>query len=168
MEGLTDADHTHIKIFFKDCEIVLQVENVILFIDMWKLIINTWEIIIKIKYYHKYWGMINFYSWGILQKPSVYGFTRIEETSELNEDFIKRCYVDSDQQKFPEVDVQYFEKLHNLCNDLKFLPDRMKIEKFEKLVANSHNKKESVIHIRNWMEALNYGLFFNKVGSYNH
>ena len=39
---------------------------------------------------------------------------------------------------FYEVDIQYLEKLHELHNDLPFLPDRMKIEKFEKLVANLH------------------------------
>ena len=29
-----------------------------------------------------------------------------------------------------------------------FVPERMKIEKLEKLVANLHNKAEYVIHIR--------------------
>ena len=44
---------------------------------------------------------------------------------------------------FPEVDVQYL-KLHD---DLPFLPKRMKIQKFEKLVASLHDKTEYVIHI---------------------
>ena len=34
----------------------------------------------------------------------------------------------------------------------------MKIEKVEKLVANLHNKKEYVLHIRNSKQALNHGL----------
>ena len=34
----------------------------------------------------------------------------------------------------------------------------MKIEKVEKLVANLHNKKEYVLHIRNLKQALNHGL----------
>ena len=38
---------------------------------------------------------------------------------------------------FFEVDVQYLDKLHDLQNDL---PERMKIEKVEKLVANLHDK----------------------------
>ena len=37
---------------------------------------------------------------------------------------------------FLEVDDQDPEKLHELHNDLTFLPERMKIVKFVKLVAN--------------------------------
>ena len=48
-----------------------------------------------------------------------------------------------------EDDVQYPENLHNLHNDLPFLPERMKIENVEKLLANLHDKTEYVIHIRN-------------------
>ena len=36
-----------------------------------------------------------------------------------------------------------------MYNDLPFLPKRMKIEKFEKHVANLHDKVEYVIDIRN-------------------
>ena len=41
------------------------------------------------------------------------------------------------------------ENLHNLHNALPFLPERMKIGKFEKLVGNSQDKTEYVIHIIN-------------------
>ena len=34
-----------------------------------------------------------------------------------------------------EVDVQYSEELHKLHNDLPYLPEIMRIEKVEKLVA---------------------------------
>ena len=46
---------------------------------------------------------------------------------------------ESDKGYFLEVDVQYPEKLHDLHNDLLFLPERLKIEKVEKLVANLHD-----------------------------
>ena len=39
----------------------------------------------------------------------------------------------------------------------------MKIEKFEKLVSNLHDKTEYVIHIRNLKKALNHGLVLKKV-----
>ena len=35
-----------------------------------------------------------------------------------------------------QVDVQYPEKLHDLHNDVSFLPVTMNIEKVEKLLAN--------------------------------
>ena len=40
---------------------------------------------------------------------------------------------ESDEEYFPEVDIQYPEKVHDLQNDLSFLPERMKIETVEKL-----------------------------------
>ena len=52
----------------------------------------------------------------------------------------KRYNEGSDKGYFAEVKVQYLEKLHELHNDLLFLPERMKIEKFEQLVANLHDK----------------------------
>ena len=50
-------------------------------------------------------------------------------------DFIKiiKNYSDeSDDRHFFEVSVQYPEKLHDLDNDLPFLPEKMKIEKTSK------------------------------------
>ena len=44
-----------------------------------------------------------------------------------------------------------------------FLPERMKIEKVEKLVANLHDKKEYVIHVRNLKQAFYHGLIGKKV-----
>ena len=63
---------------------------------------------------------------------------------------------------FLKVDVQYLEKLHELLKDLPFLLERMKIEKFEKVVANVHDKTEYIIQIRNLKQALNHGLVLKK------
>ena len=78
-------------------------------------------------------------------------------------DFIKNYNQESDKGCFVEVDVQYLEKLHDPHNDLPFLPERMKIEKVEKLVANLHDKTEYVNHIRNLEQELNHGLVLKKV-----
>ena len=68
----------------------------------------------------------------------------MEDTFLFNKDFIKEYNKESDKGYLLEVDVQYTEKLHELHNNLQFLPKRMKIEKVEKLVANLHNKTEYV------------------------
>ena len=73
----------------------------------------------------------------------------VKDTSQFNEDFIKRYNEESDEGYFLEVDVQYLEKLHEIHNYLPFLPERMKIEKSKKLVANLHDKAECIIQIRN-------------------
>ena len=113
--------------------------------------------------YIQYWDVNNLYGWAMLQKLPVNNFEWIKDTSQFNEDFIKNYNEESDEGYFLEVDVQYLEKLHELHNDLPFLPERMKIEKVEKLVANLHDKTEYVIHIRNLKQALNHGLILKKV-----
>ena len=81
----------------------------------------------------------------------------------FNEDFIKNYNEEKDEGYFLEVDVQYLEKLHELHNDLSFSPERMKIEKVEKHVANLNGKTEYVIHVRNSKQALNNGLVLKEV-----
>ena len=68
-----------------------------------------------------------------------------------------------DERHFPEVDVEYLEKLHELHNDLPFLPESIKIENVEKLVANLQDKTEYVIHIRNLKQAFDYELVLKKL-----
>ena len=96
------------------------------------------------------------------QKLPVNNFEWIEDTSQFNEDFLKNYNKESDEGYFLEVDVQYPEKLYELHNGLPFLPERMKIEKVEKLVTNIHDKTEYVFHIKNSKQALNHGLIFKK------
>ena len=98
------------------------------------------------------------------QELLVHNFEWMKEISQFDEDFIKKKNYneESDEGYFLEEDVQYVEKLHEFHNSLPFLPERMKIEKFEKLVANLHDKTEYVIHIRSSKQALNHGLVFKK------
>ena len=65
---------------------------------------------------------------------------------------------------FPHYpDAQYPENLHELHNDLPFLPERIKTRKVEKLVTNLHDETEYIVHIRNLKQALNDGLILKKV-----
>ena len=81
--------------------------------------------------YLKYWDVDNLYQWAISQKLPVNG---IKYLSEFDEGY------------FLEVDIQFPEELSERRNDLPFLPDRVKFEKLEKLVANVHDKNEYLIH----------------------
>ena len=92
--------------------------------------------------YLRFCDVYNLYGWVMPQKLPLNNFKWVEETTEFNEDFIKSYNDDSDEGSFLEVDVQYPENLHNLHNDLPIFPERMKIEKVEKLVANLHDKKK--------------------------
>ena len=52
----------------------------------------------------------------------------------FNEEFIKIYDEDSDQGYLLELDVKYLKNLHGLHEDLPFLPERMEIGKFKKIV----------------------------------
>ena len=47
-----------------------------------------------------------------------------------------------------EVDVEYPEELHELHNNLPFMPEKIKINKVEKFVPNLNDKEEYLLHIR--------------------
>ena len=110
--------------------------------------------------YIQYCDANNLYRWRMSQKLPVNNFKWIKNTSHFNEDFIKDYSEESNERYFLEVDVQYLQKWHELENELPFLPERIKIEKFERLVANLHYKTEYVIHIR---KALNNELVLKKL-----
>ena len=51
---------------------------------------------------------------------------------------------DSDKAYIFEEDVKYPERTHSYHSDLPFFPQRMKINKCNKLVCNLHDKKTSI------------------------
>ena len=97
------------------------------------------------------------------QKLPKNNFKWVEDTSIINEEFIKNCNENSYKGYILEVDVKYPKELHDLHSDLPFLPKKMKIDKFKKLVCNLRNKKKHVVHIKSLKQVLNYGLKLKKV-----
>ena len=83
----------------------------------------------------------NLYVWAMSQKLPVNNFKWVEDTSKVNEEFIKNYNENSNKGYILEVDVKYPKKLHGSHSDLPFLPRRMKIDKCKKLVCNLQNKK---------------------------
>ena len=79
------------------------------------------------------------YDWEISQTLPANKSEWIEDTIQFNEHFIKKYNEESDEEYFLEVDIQYLEKLHEVHNDLPLLPKRIKIEKVEKFITNSHD-----------------------------
>ena len=93
----------------------------------------------------------------MLQKLPEDGFEWVAETSQFNGD-LKSYNKDSDKGYFLEVDVRYPTELHEFHNDLPILSESMKIGIVEKLVANLYDKRENIVHIKVWKQALNQGL----------
>ena len=115
---------------------------------------------------HKYLSYLmyldanNLYGWAMSQKLPVNSFKWKKSISKFDETFIKNYDENSDKGFFLEVDIGYPKNVHNLYNDLPFLPERMKINKCNKLVCNLHDKNNYVARIRTLKQALNRGLFF--------
>ena len=91
------------------------------------------------------------------QNLSVNNFEWIEDIFQFNKDFIKSNNGESNEGCFLKFDIEYPEKLHELYDNLKFLPERMKIEKIKNLVTNLRNKTY-VIYIKDLKQVLNHGL----------
>ena len=85
----------------------------------------------------------------------------------FNEDFIKNYDEDRDKGYIFEVNVQYSKYLRDLHSDLSFLPEKMKINKCNKLVFNLHDKNNYAVHIRLLKKALDHGLILKKVIQFN-
>ena len=110
-------------------------------------------------FYIQYLTANNLYGWTMSQKLPVNGFKWVNDVTEINEEFIKN-YENNDKGYILQVDVKYPKKLHDLHDDLPFLPKRIKIDKCKKLVCNLRNKKKYVVHIKSLKQVLNHGLEF--------
>ena len=78
-------------------------------------------------------GRNNLYRWALSQNLPVGCFEWVINKSKFNEDFIKNYIKDSDMGTFLQDDVKYFEKLHELHDNLLFLPERMKLKRLKNL-----------------------------------
>ena len=83
----------------------------------------------------------NLYGLAMEQNLPVGGFEWVRDVSRIDEDFIKNYDENSDIGYFRKVDIEYPKELHDLHSDLPFLPERMKINKYSKLVCNLYYKK---------------------------
>ena len=114
--------------------------------------------------YSRYLDANNLYGAAMSEKLPINEFKWVSDISGINEKFVKSYdKKNSDKGYILEVDVDYPSKLHKLHSDMPFLPERMKIDKTQKLVCNLHDKKKHVVHISILKQALSHGLKLKKV-----
>ena len=87
----------------------------------------------------------NLYGLAMEQNLPVGGFEWVRDVSRIDEDFIKNYDENSDIGYFRKVDIEYPKELHDLHSDLPFLPERMKINKYSKLVCNLYYIKTMLV-----------------------
>ena len=107
----------------------------------------------------------NLYGWSICKKLPVGDFKWVDDLSMFTEDFIKNYDEETDTGYKFVVDVEYPKNLHKLHSDLPFLPERMKINKCDKLVCNLQDKENYPVHVLALKQALNHGLKLKKIHS---
>ena len=112
--------------------------------------------------YLQYYAANSLYAWAMTQKLPVDCFKWEEKLSKPSGDFIKNYGEESDFGFILEVDLDYLKNLHHLHSDLPFLPQRMKINKCDKLICNLYDKNNYVVHIKLLKQALNHGLSIKK------
>ena len=114
--------------------------------------------------YIRYLDANNLYGVAMSEKLPINGFKWVNDISRINKKFIK-SYDKKNSEKgyILEVDVDYPSKLHKLHGDMPFLPEKMKIDKTQKLVCNLRDKNKYVVHISILKQALNHGLKLKKV-----
>ena len=113
--------------------------------------------------YVEYLDANNLYGWAMSKKLPVRDFKWLDNLSMFTEEFIKNYDENGDKGYILEVDVEHPKKLYSVHSDLPFLPERIKINKCEKLVCNIRNKENYVIHIVSLEQALNHGLILKRV-----
>ena len=114
--------------------------------------------------YIQYLDANNLYGAAMSEILPMNGFKWMNDISRIDKKFVKSYdKKNSDKGYILEVDVDYPSKLHKLYSDMPFLPERMKIDKTQKLVCNLHDKKKYVVHISILKQALDHGLKLKKV-----
>ena len=93
------------------------------------------------------------------------GFKWVKNKSKFTSGFILNYDVYSDVGYIFEATIKYPEILPGKHNDVPFLPQKEKVNKFEKLICNVRDKEKYVVHIRALKQSLKYGLVLEEVHS---
>ena len=62
-----------------------------------------------------------------------------------------------------EVDLEYSKSLHDLHNGYPLAPERVTVNKVEKIIPNLRNKKKNVVHYENLKLYESFGLKITKI-----
>ena len=76
----------------------------------------------------------NLYGCPMIKKLPVGSFKWVKNVSRIDEEIIKNYDQNSDIGYFLQVDLEYPKELHDLDSDLPFLPEKMEINKHDKLI----------------------------------
>jgi hypothetical protein len=96
----------------------------------------------------------NLYGWAMSQPQPIKNFKWMD-SKELEEWTEHNCIL--------EVDLEYPHYLHDKHNEYPLAPERITVNKVEKLIPNLNNKEKYVLHHRNLKQYLSLGLKLTKI-----
>ena len=103
----------------------------------------------------------NLYGWAMTQKLPTHGFKWIDvDISSVLKLLEKK---DTNQGYIFEVDLDYPSSLWKSHNDYPLAPERVKIDKVDKLICSFLPKKHYVLHYKNLKQYLKEGMILKKV-----
>ena len=97
------------------------------------------------------------------EKLPIDNFKVETDLSIFTDDFIKNYDSHGGMGHIFYVDITNLKELYELHKDLPFLPERIEVNKVNKLVASVHDKNNYVIHIHALKQALNHGSILKTV-----
>ena len=104
--------------------------------------------------YIQYLDANNLYGWAMSKPLPVGGFEWINE-EELKNWENGGCILD--------VDLEYLKDLHDVHNEYPLAPERLMINKVEKLIPNLNHKTNYILHYKNLKQYLSLGLKLKKI-----
>ena len=104
--------------------------------------------------YIQYFDANNLYGWAMSKPLPRRGFEWMSE-EELEDWRRFSCIL--------EVDLEYPKSLHDLRNDYPLAPERITVNKVDKLIPNLRNKKKYVVHYENLKLYERLGLKITKI-----
>ena len=110
--------------------------------------------------YIQYLDANNRYGWAMSQKLPSHGFRWINLGKKVLNLLEKR---DTNQGYIFEVDLEYPESLWESHNDYPLAPEKIKVDKIEKLICSFKPKTHYALHYKNLKQCLEEGMILKKV-----
>ena len=103
----------------------------------------------------------NLYGWAMTQKLPTHGFKWVDVDIPKVQKLLEK--KDTNQGFIFEVDLDYPSTLWKTHNDYPLAPERIKIDKVDKLICSFLPKKNYVLHYKNLKQYLKEGMILKKV-----
>ena len=111
--------------------------------------------------YIQYLDANNLYGWAMSQKLPTHGFKRIDVNKSKVIKLLEK--KDTNQGFIFEVDLDYPETIWESHNDYPLAPEKIKIDKIDKLICSFLPKRHYVVHYKNLKQYLQEGMILKKV-----